>query len=339
MIDISDKKILEDYLLEKNVINKELDYKIDYCKGGVSCVAALVEYDDVTLLVKQGREKLAVKEDWRSDPKRMAVEAKANGFYHECIPSAAYEVLSYDPENCIMVRHAAPADCRMWKEDLLDGIFDFEIAKKTMEALAIVHNKSFNNEEVKKEYSDYSVFYELRISPYFEFLATKHPELADVINKIIPEIYDKHEVLVHADYSPKNILVNKDRSICILDYEIAHYGNPAFDIAFFTNHIVLKSAHMRKYNGALLNMLEVMVDTYFNIIDFKDRSELEAQCIPLLGVLMMARIDGKSPVEYIKSDITKDLVRDMATHLIRDNIKTYKEAIKLFKEMEDKIPE
>lgn len=100
------------------------------------------------------------------------------------------------------------------------------------------------------------IFYQLRISPYFEFLAGKHPEYKAEIEAMIPKIRDDRRVIVHSDYSPKNILVNADRSICILDYEIAHYGNPAFDVAFFTNHIVLKSAHMRQYHQEALSLLQ-----------------------------------------------------------------------------------
>lgn len=335
MIDLENREVMINYLLEKGVISNDVPYEVNYCKGGVSCVAALIETEGKTLLVKQGREKLATKEDWRADPGRMEVEARANDFYNKCIPESAPAVLTYDDENCIMVREAAPASSRMWKQDLLEGIFDFDVAKKTMEALAIVHNKSANNEEAREGYSDMSVFEQLRVSPYFEFLATKHPELKDEILGMIPKIAGIHEVIVHADYSPKNILVNDDRTICILDYEIAHYGWAAFDVAFFTNHIVLKSAHMRQYNGALLNMLLHMTDTYFGMIDFADAAAMEAECIPLLGVLMLARIDGKSPAEYITCEKTKQLVRDMAVKLIKGNYKTYREVAALLKEMED----
>lgn len=334
MIDLENREIMINYLLEKKVISNDEPYEVNYCKGGVSCVAALIETCGKTMLVKQGRAKLAVKEDWRADPGRMEVEAKANDFYNRYIPESAPAVITYDEENCIMIREAAPADCRMWKEDLLDDIFDFEVAKKTMEALAVVHNKSADNEEAAKNFANMDVFYQLRISPYFEFLATKHPEIKGVIEDMIPKIRDRHEVIVHSDYSPKNILVNKDRSICILDYEIAHYGNPAFDVAFFTNHIVLKSAHMRQFSAAILNMLLYMTDTYFGMINFTDAKKLEEECIPLLGILMIARIDGKSPAEYITSEKTKQLVRDMAMKFIYGEVKTYREAAAVLLKME-----
>jgi len=334
LLDLENCDVLEQYLLGQKVISKNVPYKIDYCRGGVSCVAALIETEGRTLLVKQGRAKLKVKEDWRADPARMEIEAKANAFYNRYVPESAPRVLNYDRENYILIREAAPAESVMWKSELLNGVFDFGIAKKTIEALAIVHNKSANNEEAAREFADGTIFYQLRISPYFEFLKGKYPELRELIDELIISIRDRHETLVHADYSPKNILVNPDRSICILDYEISHYGNPAFDLAFYTNHIVLKSAHMRRCSAAILNMLLYMTDIYFGMIDFTDAKKLEAECIPLLGILMIARIDGKSPAEYIQSEKTKQLVRDMAKALIRENIKTYAEAAELLLRME-----
>ena len=334
MLDLENREVLIQYLLEKGVIHSDIPYEVNYCRGGVSCIAALIETEGKTMLVKQGRAKLAVKEDWHADPARMKIEAIANDFYNKCIPQSAPAVLFYDEENCIMVRDAAPASCRMWKEDLLSGIFDFEVAQKTMEALAIVHNKSANSPEAAAAFANQDIFYQLRISPYFEFLAGKHTEYKAEIEAMIPKIRDDRRVIVHSDYSPKNILVNADRSICILDYEIAHYGNPAFDVAFFTNHIVLKSAHMRQYSAAILNMLTCMTDTYFGMIDFTDAKELEAECIPLLGILMLARIDGKSPAEYITCEKTRQLVRDMAGELIRGKLTTYREAAALLYRME-----
>ena len=116
MLDLENREVLIQYLLEKGVIHSDIPYEVNYCRGGVSCIAALIETEGKTMLVKQGRAKLAVKEDWHADPARMKIEAIANDFYNKCIPQSAPAVLFYDEENCIMVRDAAPASCRMWKE-------------------------------------------------------------------------------------------------------------------------------------------------------------------------------------------------------------------------------
>ena len=338
MLDILNREELITYLTDKDVISDKEDYKLEYCKGGVSCISALIEKSGKTMLVKQGCPKLQVKEEWLADPARMGIEAKATEYYNRYVPKSVPAVLFYDPENHVMLRDAAPGDCVMWKTDLLNGIFDFEVAKKTMEALAIVHNKCYKDPEVAKDFANDSIFYQLRISPYIEFVLGKYPNLNEYGNVLIKRLKERKLTLVHADYSPKNILVLRNREICILDFEISHYGDPAFDIAFFTNHIVLKSAHLRQWSAAVLNMLLYMTDTYFNMMDYDDPKKVEEDCIKILAMMMIARIDGKSPVEYIVCEKTKQLVRDMAMRMLNSQLKTYQETAELLYAMEKTIP-
>ncbi|HCC37928.1 MAG TPA: aminoglycoside phosphotransferase [Treponema sp.] len=335
MVDINNRAELIQYLTGKGIIGEGEHYTLNYCTGGVSCIAALIEKDGITMLVKQGRPKLAVKEDWFADPARMKIEAKANEIFNRYVPESVPAVIFYDAENYILLRKAAPADCVMWKTDLLNGILDFEVAKKTIDALVTVHNKCFNDPEIARIFADDSIFYQLRISPYIEFLLGKYPELTEYGKQLIERLKTRKLSLVHADYTPKNILVLKNRDICILDYEISHYGDPVFDLAFFTNHIVLKSAHLKKWSAAFLNMLLYMTDTYFEMMNYGEKKEAEADSVKILAIMMLARIDGKSPVEYITSEQTKTLVRDMAFQLLKSGIKTFREARELFYYMEN----
>ncbi len=334
MIDIEKREELIAYLESRGIVSKEDGYTVDYCKGGVSSITALIEIPGKTMLIKQGRERFAVAIEWIADRQRIAMEAKANAFYNKYLPDMAPAVISYDAENYIMLREAAPAGCRMWKEDILDGILDFKIARKTIEALVTIHNESAGKADVKEDFSEYKTFYQLRISPYLEFLATRHPQLAPVIQDMIKKLDETHVAVVHADYSPKNILVLPDRNICILDYEIAHYGDPAFDLAFYINHIVLKSVFLPHMSAAILNMMLYMTDTYLKMERFEEKAQFEERCVKMLAVFMLTRIDGKSPVEYITDETQKELVRKMAYRLMESGAKTFAEAAGLFLEME-----
>lgn len=334
MLDLTNREQMIQYLLDKGIINEKDGYSAEYCKGGISCITALVEVPGKTMLIKQGREKLAVKEDWRADPARLAIETKATIVYNQIVPESAPNVLSYDSENFVMIRDAAPADCSMWKSDIMNGIFDFEVARKTMEALAKVHNRCHMDSKLAEKFKDTSIFYQLRISPLIEFVVEKYPDLAEIGGRLKKRLLETKTNLVHADYTPKNILVKKDRSICILDYEISHFGDPAYDLGLFTAHIVLKSAYLEKYSAAVLNMLVHMTDTYFSTMNYSDPVKLEESCMEILGMMMIARIDSKSPVEYITCDNTKQLVRNMAKRLLSGEVKTYRQAAAVFLEME-----
>ena len=55
-----------------------------------------------------------------------------------------------------------------------------------------------------------------------------------------------------------------------------------------------------------------LVGRYMERVDWEPPADLEARTAALLPALMLARIDGKSPVEYITADKDKALVRDFA---------------------------
>ncbi|MCE5234970.1 MAG: aminoglycoside phosphotransferase family protein [Eubacteriales bacterium] len=328
MVDVANHEELVRYLLDKRVISEEEGYQVDYCSGGVSCLAAFITAGKREALVKQARTKLNVAVEWLADQSRIATESKANGVYFSYVPDCAPRVIFYDADNYILVREAAPRDCTMWKSDLLEGILDFGVAYKTIEALARIHNETFMDAAVAKEFADCNVFHQLRISPYIEYVMEQYPRLAQDIGEIRETLLSRKMALVHADYSPKNILV-KDRKICILDFEIAHYGDPVFDLSFFLNHIALKSVKNKQWAAGYLNMLAYMADAYFSIIRYDCRANIEPYSVRLLGLLMLARIDGKSPVEYLCDDSDKALVRRVAAQLIRGEVLTLGDAAEL----------
>lgn len=317
-IDIDNQDQLIQYLLEQGIAASKDDLKIDYCKGGVSSKTAIVVSGGTWYLVKQAREKLLVKVDWEADIERIAIEAAGNRYYHAIVPEYAPKVISYDHQNYIMLREAVPDAYVMWKSQLLQGLIDIKVAQKVVEVLAKVHNATAGDPECAKEFANLRVFYQLRISPYFEYLLGKYPELTPAINSLIEKVTSRQIALVHGDYSPKNILVDGN-SICILDYEIAHYGDPVIDIAFLLSHITLKAVHLGASYELYLALANYMASFYFSQIEYDTRSNLEAYTLQLLGLFLLARVDGKSPVEYLVDEEKKDMVRTTAKQLLTDS--------------------
>ena len=328
MVDISVYENLESYLMEKGVINKEEPYSMHYCKGGVSCTVCFVYSGDKQLIVKQGLEQLKVKETWLCDPNRMNTEQESNRIYHNLMPDCAPRVYDYDDENCIYWREAVPESWDMWKTDLMAGKLNFNSASKVITTLAIVHNHCAENPEVREKFKDKDIFYHLRVSPYIEFILQKHPQLNDFAQPIIRLLMDSEITLIHGDFSPKNIMTDSDK-ISIMDYEVAHYGHPAFDLAFFSNHFILKAIKNKAWAASYLNMMEYMMDIYFSTVNFMPADELEKAYIQLLSLLMIARVDGKSPAEYIIEESDKQLVRDCAFAIVDNGVESYKAVAKL----------
>ena len=325
MIDISDKGVLEQYLLEKKIVNPTGGYSFHYCKGGVSCTVVFVYAGEKQLIIKQGLAQLKVKEEWLCDPNRMNIEQESNRIYHELVPDCAPVIYFYDGDNFIYGREAVPEDWRMWKADLLAGKLDFSAAGKVANTLLTVHNACSRDRAVAEAFDSKDIFYNLRISPYFEFTKSKHPERSDFISSVIDFLMEAKVTLIHGDFSPKNIMTDGN-AVSILDYEVAHYGHPAFDLGFFSTHFVLKAIKNKAWAESYLNMLVYMMDIYFRGVDCMDPKTLEECYIKTWALIVLARVDGKSPAEYITDEADKALVREVAFAMIDENLTGYRDA-------------
>jgi hypothetical protein len=228
------------------------------------------------------------------------------------LPSGAIPAILFeDRENYIFAMRAAPAEATDWKTLLLRGEIDNEVAVAAGHILAAQIGSSFGSNPAASQFGDQTCFDQLRLDPYYRFTASRHPDLA-------PHFYDRIEAarrnacaLVHGDFSPKNILVHS-QTVMLIDFEVIHYGDPAFDAGFMLNHLLLKSIHRpqwaRKYRSAAMAFWNALV---VPIEDF------ERETIAHLGCLLLARVDGKSPAEYL-SDPSRSQARALARTLIVD---------------------
>ena len=125
------------------------------------------------------------------------------------------------------------------------------------------------------------------------------------------------KVMIHGDVSPKNILVGPRGSV-FLDAECACIGDPSFDLAFCLNHLLLKCLWVPGSCAALLASFDGMADAYLAGVDWESPVALESRAAALLPGLLLARVDGKSPVEYLTTNSDRDRVRRCARQLLFD---------------------
>ena len=324
MTDISNREELSAYLRRSGILGSGEEAEIRYFPGGVSGAAALVSSANGEVLVKQAYERLKVAAEWKCDPRRIKVENDALSVYRSIVPQCVPAPVSFDDENWIMIREAVPDDWIMWKTDLLNGKINREVARKAIDALLAVHNATAHSEQVKSRFSDPQFFYELRVAPYIEYLLIRYPQLKEKAGALSNMLLNEKLALIHGDYSPKNILVKGD-DICILDFEVAYYGNPCFDIAFFANHFLLKAVKNRSIADEYIGLLTFMLKRYFDGISYAGADKTEADSVRTLGFLLLARVDGKSPVEYITEESSKELVRRTALRVIEDDCSRFEQ--------------
>ncbi len=231
------------------------------------------------------------------------------------LPAGAVpDVLFEDRENYLFAMTAAPPQAKPWKDQLLGGEVDGETAEAVGRLLGAIISGSWKDPRAEAEFGDQTIFDELRLDPYYRSAASRHPDLARWFNALIEESQARRYSLVHGDWSPKNFLVNSP-SVMAIDFEVIHFGDPSFDAAFLLNHLLLKSFYLPQSRADL----HAAARRFWAVVSAavpEPNRWFEPATIQHLGALLLARIDGKSPAEYIRELTLREQIRDFARQLI-----------------------
>lgn len=285
--------------------------------GGVASDIAVVDLGDRKVVVKFALEKLRVVEDWHAPTHRNSAEYAWLEFAGLTVPASSPQLYGHDADlGGFAMELLQGDDTYLWKIALLDRRSTRGVAGKVGHALGKIHTASTTPRFNSDQFQNQDDFYDLRLEPYLVFTATKHPDLEDSYESVLKELQENSSVLIHGDVSPKNIIVRNGQPV-FLDAECATMGDPSFDVAFCMNHLVLKSFHMPDRARGLLAEMENLWAGYSEHITWEDGRQLEARVCKLLPALMLARVDGKSPVEYLCEE-DQDQVRSFA----RSNLTT-----------------
>jgi 5-methylthioribose kinase len=285
--------------------------------GGVSNTVLLVETTGRRFVLKQSLGKLSVKADWFSDRRRIFRESAALTWAGRHLPPGSVpEVLFEDQENWLFAMTAAPVAAQDWKSLLMLGEVEQTVAATIGRLLGAMVRASWRDRESERVFGDQTVFDQLRIDPYYRATASRHPELKPYFDRLISDSGARRVSLVHGDWSPKNFLINA-RDVMAIDFEVTHFGDPSFDPAFLLNHLLLKCFHspqwMERYVLAALVFWES-----FRIGLPPECTWMEQAMLQHLGCLLLARVDGKSPAEYLTDRALQDRVICFARALIID---------------------
>jgi aminoglycoside phosphotransferase (APT) family kinase protein len=158
-------------------------------------------------------------------------------------------------------------------------------------------------------------FEAIRIEPYLRATGRAHPKLAARFGELAHTTLTTKRALVHGDISPKNILQGPDGPV-FLDAECAWFGDPAFDLAFCLNHLLLKGAREGADRTHYIAAFSTLARAYLAGVDWESIDGLEARAAALLPALFLARVDGKSPVEYLTRESERAAVRRCAEPLV-----------------------
>jgi 5-methylthioribose kinase len=296
-VELLNQDTVVEYLISKKVIKNEDNPQVEVLTGGVSNVVLAITTASQKLVLKQALAELAVSEKWVADQRRAIVEADAIELFNRLTPTQVPKLVFLDPERFILVLERVPVGSTVWKSDLLAGVINPDIGLKLGATLASWHNYGEKNAEVKIKFMEDSLFEQLRIDPFYRFVAAKNPQIEVSIRKLINELEGDKTTVVHGDFSPKNIMVATNDDVYILDFEVTHVGNPVFDLAFLIAHLLCKFFRTddRLHAKLLANTAISFVEEYQGVRRISPTLTKHASLIAL------ARVEGKSPVNYLSA--------------------------------------
>jgi len=304
---------VRDYLRAAGTLQADAPVHVTALGGGISNRVFKVTCSEGCLVLKQSLQELRVTAHWSVDRGRTLVERDCLSLLGRIVPGCVPDVVFCDEQRYVLVMSCVAPSGVLWKEALMAGRVDTRAAAHAGELLGRIHRLAASDSQACQQFSDQTVLVQARIDPYHLTAAAAHPALAPAIEREVERLLSTQLTLTLGDYSPKNIFIYPDRVMAI-DFEVAHWGDPAFDVAFCLAHLALKALHRAAHADAYL-AAAARFWAYYRHQDDKGRCS-ERAVVSELGCLLLARIDGKSPVEYINDETTKDRVRELARRLI-----------------------
>jgi len=302
-------------LVGLDLIAPDDDLAVTPLTGGVASDIALVRAGSRQWCVKFALAQLKVAEVWLAPVHRNKAEYSWLKAASRVVPASVPKLYGRsDREGGFAMEYLEGDQVYLWKAALLKAMPDRGEAARVGDSLGHIHAASTATDFDAAPFQNRDDFHVIRLEPYLLFTASRHPAVADRLRLLAERHYKADRVLVHGDVSPKNILL-RDETPVILDAECATMGDPSFDVAFCLNHLILKALHLPQCRGRLLaNVLQFWA-AYSARVIWEDTALLESRVCELLPALMLARIDGKSPVEYL-TEVERIVIRRIAVPLI-----------------------
>lgn len=292
--------------------------------GGVSSDIVHIRLaDGRDFAAKRALPKLRVAMDWEAPVERNHYEVAWLRRAAAIVPGGAPDVVAADPEaGVVVLDYLPPGDFLLWKGEMLEGRADPAVPARVANLIGRIHAATLNDPAVAAEFDTDHLIEALRFDPYLRTTAKRHPDLAGNILAVIDATAGTKLALVHGDASPKNILISRiDGHPVLLDAETAWFGDPAFDAAFLLNHLIIKSLHRPELGDELRRQANEFFTVWLSHFPQDLRPGLEQRTAALLPCLFLARVDGKSPVEYL-DDANRERVRAIARPLIAERVDT-----------------
>jgi aminoglycoside phosphotransferase (APT) family kinase protein len=301
-VDAKDLRVFAaDAVRDAGLVGADEDVSAEELPGGVSNDVVVVRAGESAYVVKRALPRLRVAEVWEASAERSFTEAAALRWAATIAPEAVPDVVAIDRSRHAIVIELAPDTYANWKQTLLTGVVRPAVGGRLGALLAAWHVASAADAALLDHFDDQEAFGQLRVTPFYRVAAERNPEAAPAITELVERMRRTRTVLVHGDFSPKNILVDAESGddLWVIDWEVTHAGDPTFDVAFLLHHLVCKAVALPRVRSDLLATAIAFLDAYEagtrDVLGPPDHSYLMGH----VAALVLARVDGKSPVDYL----------------------------------------
>ncbi|WP_312181051.1 phosphotransferase [Arthrobacter sp.] len=303
------------HLVSRGLARSSDDLAAAAMPGGVSNDVVAVTGPGLNVVVKRALGRLRVAQTWLADVSRLATEGRALQEAGRILPGAVPEVL--DVSNGFLVMSRAPENWRTWKQDLFRGEVDPQVAERLGLFLGVWQRETARKrQELDADFGDGTAFEQLRVDPFHRQIRDAYPDLAPAIDATLEQMAASTTCLVHGDYTPKNFLVgDRPGQVWVIDWEVAHLGDPSFDPAWTVGHLLLKSIHRPQSADSYL----LAARAFLRGLAAVERGvPIDVQQLARqTGCLLLARVDGRSPVEYLDGP-GQEQARTLGRRLLAD---------------------
>ena len=315
-----------------DTINQEKIIQYKKLAGGVSSEVYHVRTNKNNYCIKRSLKRLLVKKKWIANTNRIKFEylwlKHCQNILKRNIPNT-YEF--NDKKKYIVMEYLKTSQYKTLKQLYFKRIININTIKLISKHLYKIHSNSSNYKTKKTFEGNYKNFYDLRLDPYFNEVGRVYPKYKEYIKKINENYIKNSSTLVHGDFSPKNILVDKNK-IIYLDAECCNFGDPVFDLVFFTNHLLIKSIFLRDKSQEFIKLYLSFYKEYLSNLSTKNFNSYIDRIIKMTPIMLLSRIDGKSPVEYIIKENIKNIIRKKSFLLLDGKINSLNDIIKVINE-------
>ena len=284
--------------------------------GGVSSDVFRLDLPDGPVCVKRALPKLRVAADWRAPVERSHFEVEWLRTAAEYAPDAVPRVLYEDrAAHLFVMSFFDPASHSVWKANLAEGRVDVAFAGEVGRRVAAIHAGAAGRGDAAARFDTTALFEDLRLDPFLRRCAEVHGDLAGPLTRLAERTARARISLVHGDVSPKNILCGPQGPV-LLDAECAWYGDPAFDLAFCSAHLLLKTVWKPQHAAAFLDAYGALQAGYLAGVTWEAPEALGGRAAELAAAILLARVDGKSPADYLQAEADRAFVRQTARTLV-----------------------